>query len=162
MATQMSYRPETTGTTEMAQGGAPSGRSSGLSTGMLTGALLLLAGWGWDNGQFVQPVQSSWGPIADGLHLVPVIALALLTLGYVRGIMAGKSVRAAIIGVSIVAIITIVGCIVMVILGATNPDPNSVGVHTLEDALPAIMMNLGALVWFASLVDAPREGVIPS
>lgn len=152
MATQMTHRTETTGTTGTTQGSARQRASIGLSTGMLTGALLLLAGWGWDNGQFVQPVQSSWGPIADGLHLAPVIALALLTLGYVRGIMAGKSVRGAIIGVSIVAIITIVGCIVMAILGATNPDPNSVGVHTLEDALPAIMMNLGALVWFASLL----------
>lgn len=149
MAKQMSYRTDTTGTT---QSSVLQRTAAHISTGMLTGALLLLAGWGWDNGQFVQPVQSSWGPLADSLHLVPVVALVLLTLAYVRGVMAGRSVRGAVIGVSIVSIISIVGCIVMLILGATNPDPNSVGVHTLEDALPVIVMNLGSLFWFASLL----------
>lgn len=157
MATQMNYHPETVGSTETAPNATHERASEKFttekfSTGMLLGILLLLAGWGWDNGQFVQPVQSSWGPLADGLHFIPVMALILLAVGYVRGILAGKSVRGALIGVSIVAVVTTVGCIVMTILGMTNPDPNSVGVHTLEDALPAIVMNLGSLVWFVSLL----------
>ncbi len=45
---------------------------------------------------------------------------------------------------------------VFIILGATNPDPNSVGVHTFEDTMPVIVLNLGTLLWFAILLFGRR------
>lgn len=152
MATQMSYRMETDGTTETAPTATRGRAASEFSTPALVAVLLMVTGWGWNNGQFVQPVATSYGPIADGLHLVPVVALLVLGVAYVRGIMAGKSVHGAIVGLTIVAITSIIGCAVMTILGLTNPDPNSVGVHTIEDAMPAIVLTLGSLLWLIALL----------
>lgn len=153
MATQMSTRMQGTDRTQTAQ----DARTAGVfSTSALVAILLMLAGWGWNNGQFVQPVATSYGPIADGLHLVPVVALLLLGVGYVRAVVAGKSTRGAIAGVTIVALISIVGCAVMTFLGLTNPDPNSVGVHTFEDAMPAIVLTAGSLLWLTTLLPSRR------
>lgn len=152
MATQMSYETERARTTEGTPTGAAARASSTFSTAAMAAILIMMAGWGWNNGQFVQPVMSSWGPKADGLHLVPVVALLVLGVCYVRGIVAGKDVRGAVAGLTIVAVTSIIGIAVMTILGLTNPDPNSVGVHTLEDALPAIVLTLGSLLWLVALL----------
>lgn len=152
MATHMSYRTESAGTTATNEHAAIVRASRSLSTGAVAAILIMMAGWGWNNGQFVQPVMSSWGPIADGLHLVPVVALLVLGVSYVRGIVASKDVRGAVVGLTIVAVTSIIGVAVMTILGITNPDPNSVGVHTLEDAMPAIVLTLGSLLWLAVLL----------
>jgi hypothetical protein len=118
--------------------------------------MLMLTGWGWDNGQFVQPVFSSWGPLADALHLIPIVALLPLGITIITAALAGARSRGAEIGVTIVAVITIVGCLVMIVLGATNPDPNSVGVHSPEDWMPTIVMNLGTLLWLGTFLFGRR------
>jgi hypothetical protein len=120
------------------------------STAQFLAILLMLAGWGWDNGQFVQPVTESWGQVADAIHLIPVIALILLALTHFRR--QGVLTRGVAVGFTIIAVITIVGTAAFVLLGLTNPDPNSVGVHTFEDAMPAIVMIAGALLWLATLL----------
>src|SRR5712692_9477453 len=56
------------------------------------------------------------------------------------------------IWVSVIAAIGVVGNIVMIILGATNPDPNSVGVHSPGDWMVVIALTAGALLWFATLL----------
>jgi hypothetical protein len=43
---------------------------------------------------------------------------------------------------------------VLIVLGVTNPDPNSVGVHTLEDWFPVVILNTGTLLWLATLILA--------
>lgn len=118
--------------------------------------MLMLAGWGWNNGQFVQPVFSSWGPTADALHLIPIVALLPLSLTIIMRALAHGRSRGAEIGVTVVALITIIGCIVMIVLGATNPDPNSVGVHSPEDWMPVIVMNLGTLLWLGTFLIGRR------
>ncbi len=60
----------------------------------LASVLLMAAGFGWIDGNFVQPVATSWGAIADILHFV----------------------------------------------------------HTFEDTMPVIVLNLGTLLWFAILL----------
>jgi hypothetical protein len=120
--------------------------------------MILVAGWGWDNGQFVQPLNSSWGPLADALHLVPILVLLPLGMRIIGAALSDARSRGAEIGVTVIALITVVGNIVMIALGATNPDPNSVGVHTAEDWMPAIVMLMGALLWLGTLLIGRRCG----
>ena len=55
-------------------------------------------------------------------------------------------------GISILAIIGITGTTVLVILGASNPDPNAVGVKTLEDWFPTVMMYAGNFLWLGTVL----------
>jgi hypothetical protein len=38
-----------------------------------------------------------------------------------------------------------------------NPDRNSVDVHTIEDWLPVIVLNVGTFLWLSNLVQTRRE-----
>jgi phosphoglycerol transferase MdoB-like AlkP superfamily enzyme len=122
----------------------------------LASVLLMSAGLGWICGNFVQPVATPWGAIADILHLLPFIALLPLGLSFFSEYITGKRASGARIGISIVAAFGILACVVFIILGATNPDPNSVGVHTFEDTMPVIVLNLGTLLWYATLLFGRR------
>jgi hypothetical protein len=115
----------------------------------LASVLLMAAGFGWINGNFVQPVATSWGAIADTLHFIPFVALLLLSLSYFGALIEGRRANGSRLGISIVAALGILSCVVFIILGATNPDPNSIGVHNFEDTMPVIVLNLGTLPWFA-------------
>jgi hypothetical protein len=69
---------------------------------------------------------------------------------------AESNARGATIGISIFAVVSIIGAIVMVVLGATNPDPNSVGVHSFADWFATILLNMGTFLWLATLIPARR------
>jgi hypothetical protein len=56
------------------------------------------------------------------------------------------------IWISVICAIATTGNIVMIILGATNPDPNSVGVHSPGDWMVVIAIMAGVLLWFATLL----------
>ena len=56
------------------------------------------------------------------------------------------------IWISVLSALAVVGNIVMIILGATNPDPNSIGVHSPGDWIVVIAIMAGVLIWFATLV----------
>ena len=56
------------------------------------------------------------------------------------------------IWVSVLSAIAVVGNIVMIIMGVTNPDPNSVGVHSPGDWMVVIAIMAGVLLWFATLL----------
>jgi hypothetical protein len=119
--------------------------------------LLMAAGFGWINGNFVQPFFTSWGMFADLLHLAPFVALLLLSLSLFSAFAEGKRARGARNGITIVAAIGILACLVFIILGASNPDPNSVGVHTFEDTMPVIVLNAGTLLWLSTLLPFWRR-----
>ena len=113
--------------------------------------LLMAAGWGWICGNFVQPVTAWWGILADTFHFLPFVVVLLLSLRLFRldamntqGI---TTSRGASIGITIVAIFSILACAVFVFLGAINPDPNSVGVHNFEDTMPVIVLSAGTFLW---------------
>jgi hypothetical protein len=150
MATQMTYTTE-------AGPATPPARAAGANLVPRVAAIFLMAaGWGWTAGNFVQPLDTSWGPIADAIHVLPLAILLPLGLRLVGAAVAGSPARGARNGVTALAVYGIVGCAVMIVLGATNPDPNSVGVHTAEDWMPVIVLNAGTLLWLASLVAARR------
>jgi len=56
------------------------------------------------------------------------------------------------IWVSVLSALAVVANIVLIILDATNPDPNSVGVHSPGDWSVVIAIVAGALLWFAALL----------
>jgi hypothetical protein len=128
------------------------------SRAAIAGIILMAAGWGWTGGNFVPsdlPLQA--GIVNEALHFIPDFLLVLLGVRYFRAAALGVRSRGAALGFSILAVLSIIGCIVMVVLGATNPDPNSVGVHNLNDWVPVIIVNAGNLLWLGSAVAARRR-----
>jgi hypothetical protein len=131
--------------------------AAGGITGHLTAIFLMATGWGWNAGNFVQPLNTSWGPMADLLHVLPLAILLPLGVRFISAAAHGVRASGARNGITVLACIGIIGCVVMIILGATNPDPNSVGVHTAEDWMPVIVLNAGTLLWLAALLLQRRN-----
>ena len=119
--------------------------------------LVMAAGWGWSDGNFTPPNQ----PLNTLLHCIPLVLLTIFGLQFFSAHDARqRGTRASnwgYIGLSIVAVISIIGAIVMITLGATNPDPNSVGVHSFADWVPTIILNMGTFLWLAMLAAARRK-----
>jgi len=123
----------------------------------IAAVMLMTAGWGWSGGNFTPQDAPLWNYLA---HCLPIALLLVLGLQLFRvhGTYQGveSSARGATIGISIFAIVSIIGAIVMVVLGATNPDPNSVGVHSFADWFAVILLNIGTFLWLATLIPARR------
>lgn len=134
---------------------------SDVSDRQVAAVILMASGWGWISGNFVDPfLPFFFGGFIDLVHFVPAAVLLLLSMRYFRasGVevresagSGGASVRT---GISVVAVFSILACAVFVLLGLTNPDPNSLGVHTIEDWLPVIVLNAGTFLWLSTLVRA--------
>lgn len=131
---------------------SPTTRVNGVSRLQVAALFFMAAGWGWNSGNFVQPTNVGYGIIADVLHPIPMLLIIAFGVSYIGAALAGGSSRGARIAITILALFGIVGCAVMVILGQVNLDPNSVGVHTPEDWMPVITMNIGTFAWLASLL----------
>jgi len=125
----------------------------------LAALLIAVMGGGWNAGNFAQPSDPLWlDALTNFLHALPIILLVVFGLSYFgaalsarqRGAEALVGPRWAAIGVSVIAVIAIIACVVLTILGVTNPDPNSVGVHNLDDAIPAVLQVVGGLLWLAT------------
>jgi hypothetical protein len=113
--------------------------------------LLLIFADGCDVGQFSLSSFDVWsigGIINVLLHALP----GFLFMGF--GIMFFYSPQrlAPRIWVSVLSAIAVAGNIVMIIMGATNTDPNSIGVHSAGDWMVVIAITSGALLWFATLL----------
>lgn len=123
-------------------------------TAQVSGLFLMAAGWGRNAGNFVQPTDTSWGVAADILHAIPLAILLPLSLRFINAVMAGRTAGGVRNGITGVTVIGIVGCLVMIALGATNPDPNSVGVHSIADWMPVVVQNAGNFLWLTALLPA--------
>ena len=113
--------------------------------------LVIIFADGCDVGQFSLSSFDAWS--VGGVINVLLHALAgFIIMGF--GIQFFYSPRrlAPRIWVSVISAIGVVGNIVMIVLGATNPDPNSVGVHSPGDWMVVIAIIAGALLWFATLL----------
>lgn len=113
--------------------------------------LVIIFADGCDVGQFSLSSFDAWS--VGGVINVLLHALAgFIIMGF--GIQFFYSPRrlAPRIWVSVISAIGVVGNIVMIVLGATNPDPNSVGVHSPGDWMVVIAITAGALIWFATLL----------
>lgn len=113
--------------------------------------LVLVFADGCDVGQFSLSSFNTWsvgGVIDVLLHALAgfIIMAAGIQLFYAPQRLAPR------IWVSVLSAIAVVGNIVMIILGATNPDPNSVGVHSPGDWTVVIAIMVGVLLWFATLL----------
>ena len=127
--------------------------------------LVLIFADGCDVGQFSLSSFNTWsvgGGINVLLHALPgfIIMAFGIQFFYAPQRLAPR------IGISAIAALATAGNIVMIILGATNPDPNSVGVHSPGDWMVVIAIMAGVVLWFATLlleraqsIRARREAV---
>lgn len=139
---------------------------SDVSDRQVAAVVLMAAGWGWISGNFADPfLPFFFGWLIDLVHFVPAAVLLLLSMRYflAPGIEVRESAGSggARTGISVVAVFSILACAVFVLLGMINPDPNSLGVHTIEDLLPVIVLNAGTFLWLSTLVRTSRDANLP-
>jgi hypothetical protein len=120
--------------------------------------LVLIFADGCDVGQFSLSSLDAWS--VGGMINVLLHALAgFIIMGFGIQFFYTPQRLAPRIWVSVLSAIAVVGNIVMIILGATNPDPNSVGVHSPGDWMVVIAIMAGALLWFATLLVERAQSV---
>ena len=120
--------------------------------------LVLIFADGCDVGQFSLSSFDAWS--VGGMINVLLHALAgFIIMGFGIQFFYTPQRLAPRIWVSVLSAIAVVGNIVMIILGATNPDPNSVGVHSPGDWMVVIAIMAGALLWFATLLVERAQSV---
>jgi hypothetical protein len=113
--------------------------------------LVMIFADGCDVGQFALSSFNTWS--VGGLINVLLHALAgFIIMGFgIQFFYAPRSLAPR-IGISVISMIAVIGNIVMIILGATNPDPNAVGVHSPGDWMVVISIMAGVVLWFATLL----------
>jgi hypothetical protein len=120
--------------------------------------LVLIFADGCDVGQFSLSSFNTWS--IGGLINVLLHALAgFIFIGFGMQFFYSPQRLAPRIWISVLSAIAVVGNIVMIIMGATNPDPNSVGVHSPGDWMVVIAITAGALLWFATLLLERAQSV---
>jgi hypothetical protein len=113
--------------------------------------LLLIFADGCDVGQFSLSSFDAWS--IGGIINVLLHALAgFIFMGFGIQFFYSPQRLAPRIWVSVLSALAVVGNIVMIIMGVTNPDPNSVGVHSPGDWMVVIAIMAGVLLWFATLL----------
>ena len=113
--------------------------------------LLLIIAEGCDVGQYSLSSFNTWsigGIINVLLHALPGFIFMWVGIQFFYS----PQRLAPRIWVSVLSVLAVVGNIVMIILGATNPDPNSIGVHSPGDWMVVIAIMAGVLLWFATLI----------
>jgi hypothetical protein len=116
--------------------------------------LFLLAGWGWASGNFGSPFDPSFilGLVSFLIHAIPMALLLLFGFNFLTGPSDQKWGR---VGITAMAAVLFVASVILVVYGFRNADPNSVGVHSLQDWIPTIIMNIGTILWFVLVVLFP-------
>ncbi len=120
--------------------------------------LLLIFADGCDVGQFSLTSFDTWsigGIINVLLHALPgfIFMWAGIQFFYSPQRLAPR------IWISVLSVVATVGNVVMIIMGATNPDPNSVGVHSPGDWMVVIAIMAGVLLWFATLMVERAQSI---
>ena len=113
--------------------------------------LLLIFADGCDVGQFSLSSFDTWsigGIINVLLHALPGFIFMWVGIQFFYS----PQRLAPRIWVCVLSVLAVAGNIVMIIMGATNPDPNSIGVHSPGDWIVVIAIMAGVLIWFATLV----------
>ena len=128
--------------------------------------MLMAAGWGFIAGNFGQPFTPFLiGGLMNLVHFVPLVALIVLSLRVLSPTEAagapGSGSTGAVRGITGLAIYGLIGCLVMTALGLSNPDPNSVGVHSALDWIAALIFESGAVLWLSTVV-ARRHASVPA
>jgi hypothetical protein len=113
--------------------------------------LVLIFADGCDVGQFSLSSFNTWS--FGGIINVLLHAIAgFIIMGFgIQFFYSPRSLAPRIV-ISVLSVLATAGNIVMIILGATNPDPNSVGVHAPGDWMVVIAIMSGVVLWFATLL----------
>ena len=113
-----------------------------------------------DFGQFSLSSMDTWS--VGGVIGVLLHALAgFVIMGFGIQLFYSPQRLAPRIWISVISALAVVGNIVMIIMGASNPDPNSVGVHSAGDWMVVIAITAGVLLWFATLlVERVQSGKV--
>ena len=113
--------------------------------------LILIFADGADVGQFSLSSFNTWS--VGGLINVLLHAVAgFIIMGFgIQFFYALRGLTSRIV-ISVISVLATIGNVVMIILGATNPDPNSVGVHAPGDWMVVISIMVGVVLWFATLL----------
>ncbi|HVB21665.1 MAG TPA: hypothetical protein VNG51_06945 [Ktedonobacteraceae bacterium] len=120
--------------------------------------LVLIFADGCDVGQFSLSSFNAWS--VGGVINVLLHALAgFIFMGFGFQFFYSPQRLAPRIWISVISAIAVVGNVVMIILGATNPDPNSVGVHSPGDWSVVIAIIAGVLLWYATLLVERAQSV---
>lgn len=120
--------------------------------------LLLIFADGCDVGQFSLSSFDVWS--VGGIINVLLHALAgFLFMGFGITFFYSPQRLAPRIWISVLSAIAVVGNIVLILMGATNPDPNSVGVHSPGDWMVVIAIMAGVVLWFATLLVERAQSV---
>ena len=145
---------QTTTTNASSPASAASSKRTTASRLEVAAILLLMAGDGYINGNFIQPINVGWGVFIDIVHFIPLAILLWLGIELLRTVdEAGAATnrrRGLRIGVTIIAVIAAIASLVMIGLGAFNPSLG-VGVQEFSDWLAVILAGGGAALWFVTL-----------
>ena len=121
--------------------------------------LLLMAGDGYINGNFIQPTDSGFGVFIDIVHFLPLAALLWLGIELLRptdeASAATARQRGLRVGVTLLAVVAAIACLAMIGLGAFAPSLG-VGVQAFSDWLAVILAGGGAVLWFVTLFYGRR------
>lgn len=155
MATQTTH---TTQTTNTAAARVTTSRSSRLET---LGILLIIGGQGYINGNFIQPIDTGFGKFIDLVHFIPLALMLWIGMSLLRpsdeatsdsGSVAHRH-RGLRVGVTILAVLGVITCLVMIALGIFAPSLG-IGVQEFADWLAVILLMGGAVFWFIGLFAA--------
>ncbi|MEO7002829.1 MAG: hypothetical protein ABI068_13505 [Ktedonobacterales bacterium] len=146
MATQVSRSEQSSATTQATQ--ATRTTASRLET---LGILLLVGGYGYINGNFIQPTDTGFGVFIDIVHVIPLalmlwLGTALLWPSDEAGLAVARR-RGLRVGITILAILGVVTSLVMIGLGVFVPSLG-IGVQAFSDWLAVILVAGGAVLWF--------------
>lgn len=129
----------------------------------LASLMLMIAGWAWTAGNFAQPQEPlAADALTDFVHAIPLILLVVFGWRYFTALYdASTGPSWAYIGIGVVAflgaVLLTLGGVVLSLTGVSNSNPNSVGIHNLDDAIPAVIQVAGSLLWLVTAFLARRQ-----
>lgn len=126
---------------------------TGVRRSEAVGLLLMASAWGWNGGNFSQPnLDLTTQIFITALHYVPVALI--VTLGGM--FLVAPSPSWTRMAISVVAVIGWIALAVIVVIGISNPDPNSFGPHNFADYFPVALIVAGIATWFGSQLGRAR------
>ena len=125
--------------------------------------LVMMAGWGWIAGNFAAPFDPFWiGAVTALGHGLPIVLLLVSSVQFLSAhegaSPASPRSRWGRVIITTLAILAIAGAIVLSVIGASNASPNAVGIKTIDDYIPAVLLAIGAFWWLATLLVSASRG----
>jgi len=120
--------------------------------------LLLIFADGCDVGQFSLSSFDVWS-IGGLINVLLHALVGFIFMGFGIQFFYSPQRLAPRIWISVLSALAVAGNIVMIIMGATNPDPNSVGVHSPGDWMVVIAIMAGVVLWFGTLLVERAQSV---